>query len=225
MRDAHGILNSGDCVEPVASGIRHSFFPDSLSVSAPDILDLQSGGIVSNFLETDAVDDALYSIDVNNVACTNESCNKRISVAGLERLVGRLGHTPTRRELACDENIEDRIAGQDWSVGQPGIRPFGASTAACPSSLTACLGPYGTAHRQLHHTSPNTREEKSTASSSTGRPQDQSTSQPNASSSGRPPVAEDRALSATVALHPCRPPYFCGDADNDVHVWTSIVSR
>ena len=28
-----------------------------------------------------------------------------------------------------------------------------------------------------------------------------------------------------VALHPRRPPYFCGGLDDDVHVWTSIVSR
>ena len=29
----------------------------------------------------------------------------------------------------------------------------------------------------------------------------------------------------TVALHPRRPPYFCGGQDEDVHVWTSIVTR
>ena len=28
-----------------------------------------------------------------------------------------------------------------------------------------------------------------------------------------------------MALHPHRPPYFCGGQDEDVHVWTSIVSR
>ena len=42
------------------------------------------------------------------------------------------GHMPTRRKLACEENIEDRVAGQNWLAGRPGIRPFGASTAACP---------------------------------------------------------------------------------------------
>ena len=46
-----------------------------------------------------------------------------------------------------------------------------------------------------------------------------------ASSSGRPSAAEDRASPATVALHPRRPPYFYGGLDEDVHVWTSIVSR
>ena len=61
-------------------------------------------------------------------------------------------------------------------------------------------------------------------SSSIGRPQDQYTSQPTASSSGRL-AAEDRTSPATVALHPHRPPYFCGRQDEDVHVWTSIVSR
>ena len=30
---------------------------------------------------------------------------------------------------------------------------------------------------------------------------------------------------AKVALHPRRPPYFCGGLDEDVHVWTSIVDR
>ena len=110
-------------------------------------MNLQSGGIVQNELEIDAVDDAMYSDDVNDVACTKEPYNQRISVAGLERLAGRLGHTPTRCELACEKNIEDRVAGQDWSAGRPGIRPFGTSIAACPFSITACIGPYGTAHK------------------------------------------------------------------------------
>ena len=155
-------------MEPVASGIHHSFFSHSLSVSAPDILDSQSGGIVQNLLEPGAMsDDALYISDVNDVACMNEPCNKRISYAGPERSAGRPGHTPTRRELACEKNIEDSCAGQDGSAGQPGIRPFGASSAACSSSLMACLGPYGTTARQPHHTGPNTREEKFEASSRT----------------------------------------------------------
>ena len=46
VRDAQGILNNGDCVEPVASRIRHSFFPNSLSVSPSDIFTLQSDGNV-----------------------------------------------------------------------------------------------------------------------------------------------------------------------------------
>ena len=97
-------------------------------------------------LENGVVDDAMYSSDVNDVSCTNEPCNKRISCAGPERSAGRPGHTPIRCELACRKTIEDRVAGQDWSVGRTGNRPFGASIAACPSSLTACIGPYGPAH-------------------------------------------------------------------------------
>ena len=85
MRDAQGVLTNGDVDQLVASGIRSQFFPDSLFVSAPDILDSQSGGIVSNLLGTGAAfDDALYSNDVNDVACTLEPCNKRISYAGQE---------------------------------------------------------------------------------------------------------------------------------------------
>ena len=222
-----GILLSEGVAEdlvPLNSENESTFF-HSLSVSAPDILESQSGGPVQNVLEFGAdVDDALYSMDVNDVACMDSKCNKKISCAGLERSAGRPGHMPTRRILACGSIIEDICAGQDWSAGRPGNRPFGASTAACPSSHTACLGPYGTASRQPHHTGPNTCKEKSTASSSTRRPRDQSTSQPTASSSGRP-AAEDHASPATVALHPRRPPYFCGARDEDIHVWTSIISR
>ena len=166
-------MDSAECVEPVASGIRSKFSPYSLSVSPPDILESQSGGVVQNLLESGVVsDDALYISNVNDVVCTNEKCNKKISYAGLERSAGRPGHTPIKRELACEKNIEDSCAGQDWSAGRPGIRPFGASSAACPSPNTACLGPYGTAYRQPHHTGPNTREEIFTASSATGRPRE-----------------------------------------------------
>ena len=173
---------------PLESENEPTFF-HSLSVSAPDILESQSGGPVQNLLESGAnVDDALYSMDVNDVACMDRICNKRISDAGPER-----------------------------SAGRPGNRPFGASSAACPSLITACLGLYGNASRQPHHTGPNTREETYTASSTTGRLRDQSTSQPAASSSRRP-TAEDRASPATVALYPRRPPYFCGGQDEDVHI-------
>ena len=225
--EKQGIVLSEGVAEdlvPLNSENEPTFF-HSLSVSAPDILGLQSSGLVQNLLESGAaVDDALYENDVYDVACTDGTCNKRISVAGPERLAGRPGHTPTRCDLACGKHVEDSCAGQDWSAGQPGNRPFGASFTACLPSHTACLGPYGIAARQPHHTGHNTREEKSIASSSTRRPRDQSTSQPTASSSGRP-AAKDRASPATVALHPRRPPYFCGGQDEDVHVWTSIVSR
>ena len=81
---------------PLNSENEPTFF-DSLSVFAPDILESQSGGLVQNFLESGAiVDDALYKHDVNDVVCMDGTCNKRISVAGPERSVGRPGHTPSR---------------------------------------------------------------------------------------------------------------------------------
>ena len=87
--DEQGILHSGDVDQPVSCGIRHSFFPHSLFVSAPDILESQSGGNVQNLLGTGAdVDDALYSSNVNDAACRYGKCNKRISYAGPERLAG-----------------------------------------------------------------------------------------------------------------------------------------
>ena len=105
---------------PLESENEPTFF-NSLSVSALDILELQSGGPVQNLLEPGvADDDALYMSDVKDVACTLEPCNKRISVAGPERSAGRPGHTPTRRLLACEKTIEDSCAGQDWSAGGTG---------------------------------------------------------------------------------------------------------
>ena len=82
MRDVQGNLTSRDCVEPVASTNEPKFFPYSLSVSPPDILESQSSGVVQNLLGTGANDDALYINDVNEVDCMNEKCNKRISCAG-----------------------------------------------------------------------------------------------------------------------------------------------
>ena len=140
--DAQGIFDNGERMETVASTNKPKFFPNFLSVSAPDVLETQPGGNVQNLLEIGVVsDDALYISNVNYVACTDGKCNKRISYVGPER-----------------------------SAGRPGIRPFGASSAACPSPNTACLGAYGTAYRQPHRTGPNTREEIFTASSTTGRP-------------------------------------------------------
>ena len=86
---------------PLKSENEPTFF-DSLSVQSSDILRVQSGDNVQNLLETGVtVDDALYISDVNDVACTDGNCNKRISVAG-----------------------------QEWSAGRPGNRPIGASDAA-----------------------------------------------------------------------------------------------
>ena len=225
--DAQGI--SGTCVEPVTSeSCSSSFVRNSFSASPVDILSLQSAGPVRYTLGTGViVGDAMYEKDVKDVACTNNSCNKRISNAGPERSAGRPGHTPIRRDFACVKHVEDSCAGPDWSAGRPDLTSFGASFAACPSSQTACLGPYGAAFVQPHHTGPNTHEETYPMASSTRglRQRDQlSTSQPTASSSGGH-AAEDRASPAKVVLQPRRPPYFCGGLDEDVHVWTSIVDR
>ena len=227
-RDAQGI-RSGTCVEPMTSGICSSFFVDnSFSVSPVDILSLQSAGLVHYTLGTGAiVADAMYEKDVYDVDCMDRNCNKRISYAGPERSAGRPGYTPIRRDLACEKTIEDSCAGQDWSAGRPGNRPFGASSAACPSHITACSGPYGTAFVRSHYTGPNTHEETYTMTSSTPglpRQEDISTSQPTTSVS-RGHAANDRASPANVALQPRRPPYCCGGFDEDVHVWTSMVDR
>ena len=143
-------------------------FFNSLSVTPVEILHSNSAG---NFeLEIGDFSDAAYNNAVNEVVCTQDYCNKRISDAGPERSVGGPGHTPTRRELVCEKNIEDRVVGQDWSAGRPGTGPFGASTAACSSSITACLGPYGTACKQPHHMGLNPHEEKFTVLSASRLP-------------------------------------------------------
>ena len=138
-------------------------------------------------------DDAMYSNDVNDVACTDSQCNKRISVVG-----------------------------QEWSAGRRGNRPIGAKEGARNTEM--CLGPYAT-HDTVHpHTGHNTRDSRQASS----RPRQEGqggTNQLHASSSQRSPTAEDRASLAVVALHPRKPPYFCGGVDEGVHVWTSIVSR
>ena len=77
--------------------------------------------------------------------------------------------------------------------------------------------------KQLHYTGPNPREEQLLTSPST-RGFRGSTSQQCTTSSGRL-AAEENASPARVALHPRRPPYYCGGLDDDVYVWTSIVDR
>ena len=227
-RNTQGILYSGSVVNPVVSGNDSLFFvQNSFSASPSEVLNLQSVGHVHYSLGIGAsADDALYDKNVKDVACTKNICNKRISNAGPDWSAGRPGHTPTRRTLACGKLIEDSCVGQDWSAGRPGLTPFGASSTACSSSPTACIVPYGTASRQPHHTGPNTREETSMASTTTGLPrqEDQSIIQQRATSSRRY-AANDRTLPATVVLQPRRPPYFCGGIDDDVHVWTAIVDR
>ena len=93
LNDEQGIVPSGDCVEPISSGTHPTFFY-SLSVSPIDILKLQSIGNVHYELETGVDDDLLYINGLNEVACTIEKCNKRISCAGSERSAGRPGKRP-----------------------------------------------------------------------------------------------------------------------------------
>ena len=112
--DEQGIVNNGDCVEPVSSGLHPTFFSHSLSVSPPGTLESQFGGNVHYELETGAVnDDALYIDDLNEVACTDSKFYKRIS-----------------------------IAGQEWSAGRQGNRAIGAREVARNSEM--CLRPYAT---------------------------------------------------------------------------------
>ena len=113
-------------------------------------------------------------------------------------------------DVACTiEPCSKRIStgGQKWSAGRLGNRPIGARIAARNSEI--CLGSYATRSVVQPRTGYNTREEEQ-ASSRRPRKGDQSTSQPTASSSGRP-AAEDRASPATVALHPLKPPYLLED--------------
>ena len=128
----------------------------------------------------------MYSNDVNDVACTIEKCNKRISCARPE-----------------------------WLAGRPGNRPIGARGATPNPQM--CLGPYATCEIVQPRTGQNSHVSRQT-SSGLPRPEDQNTSQPTTSPSRKSTAAEDRASLATVALHPLRPPYFAGGADEDVHV-------
>ena len=195
VRDEQGLLTNGDCVEPIAFANEPKFFPNSLSISPPNILESQSSGVVQNLLEIGAVvDDALYISSVNDVACTTNKCNKRISVLG-----------------------------QEWLAGRPGNRPIGARSVA--RNCKTYLGPYATRTLVQPHTGHNTRVSNE-ASSRIPQPEDQDiASQPRASSLGRLVASKDRASLAMVALHLCRLPYFTGGADDDVHVWASIVDR
>ena len=187
-------MTTGVIEEPISSRNKPAFFTHSLSVSPTSILESQSVGKLNFELETGDLHDAFYISNVNEVACTNEICNKRISNEG-----------------------------QQWSAGRLGNRPTGARDAACNSQT--CLGPYA-AHElvQLTPTGHNTHEENEASSRRPQREEQDNTNQPAASSSRRP-AAKDRMLPATAALQLRRPPYFIGGADEDVHVWTSIISR
>ena len=123
--------------------------------------------------------------------------------------------------LICNKKIS--CAGQEKSVGRPGNRPSSSREAARNSET--CLGPY--AIRTIvhpHHMGHSTRD-GTQASSRRPRGEDYDiTNQPIASTSKRS-AAEDHGSPATAVLHLRRPPYFFGGVDDDVHVWTSIVSR
>ena len=72
VSDAQENFVSGSCVDPVASGSKYSFSSNSLSVSAPDILQLQSGGSVHYNLGIGVSKDAMYDdVNLKDVACTN----------------------------------------------------------------------------------------------------------------------------------------------------------
>ena len=142
LNNTQGIFDSGNVVNPVVSGEGSQFFvQNSFSASSSEILTLQTDEPVHYLLGNGV------SVD-GETLCNDFKCNKRISNAGPEWSAGRPGHTPTRREFACEKLVEDSYVGQDWSAGRPGNRPFGASTAACLSLQTACIGPYGSALRQ-----------------------------------------------------------------------------
>ena len=161
----------------------------------PDILESQSGGVVQNLLETGVVSDD--ALYISNV------------------------HDVACTDSKCNKRIS--VVGQEWSAGRPGNRPIGAREAA--QNTQTCLGPYATRNTVQPHTGHNTREDQA-SSRRLPRKEDQDiTSQPAASTSRRSAAAKDHASLAMVALHPHRPPYFAGGADEDVHVWTSIVSR
>ena len=145
VKDAQGNFDDGDCVEPVASGNSHSFFPHSLSVSAPDFLESQSGGNVQKFLEIGVENDAMYDNDVNEVTCILKENCKRINEAG-----------------------------RKWSAGRPGNRPFGFGARMAARNSDTCLGPYTTRTIQSPYTDNNNCVEEQ-ASSTSGRPRHQNT--------------------------------------------------
>ena len=70
--DAQGIFTNGERLEHVAYGVRPKFFPHSLSVLPPNILESQFGGVVQHLLETGVTvdDDALYNSNINDVDYT-----------------------------------------------------------------------------------------------------------------------------------------------------------
>ena len=103
--DEQGIASTGEIEALVASKTHLAFF-HSICVPPTDILESQSVGKLNFELGTSACDNAMYISNVNEVPCTSEICNKRISCAG-----------------------------QDWLAGRPGNRPTGASDATRNSEM------------------------------------------------------------------------------------------
>ena len=124
-------------------------------------------------------------------------------------------------DFICNKRISH--ARQEWSAGRLGNRPIGAMNATRNSET--CLGPYAT-HTTIHpHLMGHNTHDETQASSRRPRGEDYDiTNQPTASTC-RKFAAQDRVPPATTVLHPHTPLYFSRGADDDVHVWTSIVSR
>ena len=106
LRDVQGIVSTREFEEPVSSRNQLAIFHHSLSISPTDILNSQSVWKLNFELETGEIDDSLYNNNVIEVACTNETCNKRTSYVG-----------------------------QEWSAGRTGNRPIGANDAARNSKM------------------------------------------------------------------------------------------
>ena len=132
--DEQGIASTSEIEELVSSRAQPTFFHDSLSVSSTDILSVQSVGNSNFELGTGDLTDAVYYSNVNEVTCSKDICNKRISYAG-----------------------------QDWSAGRLGNRPIGATDAArnsqtCLGPSTICES------KQSPHTGHNTRDSNEASS-------------------------------------------------------------
>ena len=119
--------------ELVSSRTPPTFF-HSLSVLPIDILSAQSVGKLNFELGAGDLNDTMYISNVNEVACTNETCNKRIS------------------------NV-----GQEWSAGRPDNRPIGASDATRNSeTCLGPFATYS--YVQPHHTGYNTYDSRQASS-------------------------------------------------------------
>ena len=155
----------------------------------------QSAGNLNFELGTGDLNDVLYINVVIDVDCTKEICNKTVSCAGPE-----------------------------WLVGRPGNRPIGArkvahelETCLGPYATRTTVHPHPMGH--------NTHDEDQASSRRPRVEDYDNTSQHTSSTSRMCIAADDQASPTTEVLHLHRPPYFSRGVDDDVHVWVSIVSR